>query len=239
MSLETKSNPIPTIDGILLVDKDAGWTSHDACALIRNKFRIKRVGHAGTLDPFATGLLIVLLGKATKLSDSFMAFDKQYSGTIRLGITSDSYDSQGTVVSEKPWEHITEQLIHEKVNQFRGDLEQEPPMMSAIRQQGVRLYKLARQGKTVERPKRKVTVFKFDIKQIRLPFIDIEVHVSKGTYVRSLAHDLGESLGCGAILESLRRTKIGDYCVEHAVPVPDLKTMSAAQLQTLLIEAKG
>src|SRR3989338_7288424 len=219
------------INGIILVDKESGWTSHDVCAFIRKKFRIKKVGHAGTLDPMATGLLIVLLGHSTKRSNELTACDKEYSGVIRLGTETDSYDAQGKVVAEREWNDITEDNIREAFEQFRGTLEQKPPMGAALKHIGVRLYKLARAGKVVERALRTITVYEFRIDKILLPRIYFYAKVSKGTYLRTLVHDLGQGLGCGAILEDLRRIKAGKYEIAEAISIQELRDISASDFR--------
>lgn len=229
--MNSKINRTDSVDGILLVDKEPGWTSQDVCAFIRSRYRIKRVGHAGTLDPSATGLLVILLGKATKLSESLSGRDKKYQGQFRLGVETDSYDAAGKVVAEKNYETISDDQIFTAVQQLTGEIEQEPPMVSALQQNGVRLYKLARQGKVVDRPKRKVSVYEFTVQKINLPLLDITVHVSKGTYVRTLAHDLGRMLGCGAILQNLRRLTSGEFSVDHAVSIAELKKMMLKDIQ--------
>lgn len=219
------------IEGLLLVDKEKGWTSHDVCAFIRKRFRIKRVGHAGTLDPLATGLLVILLGRATKHSEKLSASDKGYSGTIRLGIKTDSQDSAGKVIKEKDFSGITEEKIRDVFKRFQGMIWQKPPMVSALKHNGVRLYQLARAGKEVERSLRPVTVHELRIDRIQLPLIDFFAHVSKGTYVRTLANDIGDVLGCLAILDGLKRVKSGNFLLEDAVTIPELRNMSEDELR--------
>lgn len=213
-----------------MVDKEKGWTSHDVCALIRKRFRLEKVGHGGTLDPLATGVLIILLGRATKCFDQVAASDKQYMGTMRLGVQTDSHDSEGQVVAKGDWSGITTEKLGEVFKEFRGELEQIPPMISALKHKGVRLYKLARQGKMVDRPKRMITVHHLEMKEIRLPEVDFFAHVSKGTYLRTLIHDIGLRLGCFAMLSELRRIRCGDYGLEDAVSIPELKQMEVRQL---------
>jgi tRNA pseudouridine55 synthase len=214
------------IDGVLLVDKPAGWTSHDVCAFVRKKFKFKKVGHAGTLDPLATGLLVVLIGKATKQSMPLSACDKEYFGTMELGVQTDSHDRQGKVTAEAPWEHITIEQVREEAKRFTGEIIQVPPMVSALKHEGTRLYKLARQGKTVAREGRPVMVheFRFDKKDGR--FIDFSAQVSKGTYVRTLVNDLGEVLGCHAALAKLSRLRSGKFSLEQSVTVDQLRNMT-------------
>ena len=189
----------PNSDGILLVDKPENWTSHDVCAYVRRRFAIKKVGHAGTLDPLATGLLVLLIGRATKISMPLSSCNKEYLGVMELGIQTDSHDRHGKVIAEAPWEHITLEGIQAKAaKEFTGEIIQVPPMVSALKHEGTRLYKLARQGKTVERKGRAVTVFEFRLEKKEGRFVNFFAHVSKGTYLRTLINDLGDALGCHA-----------------------------------------
>ncbi len=217
-------------NGILVVDKSEGWTSHDVCAFIRSRFRIKKVGHAGTLDPLATGVLVVLLGQSTKKSKVLSSCDKEYFGTIQLGIKTDTQDISGTVIAEKDWRHISETDIRQAFQKFTGVLEQTPPMVSALKHQGVRLYQLARAGKTVDRPKRSVTVYDFRIEELNLPKIKFFARVSKGTYLRTLVNDLGEALGSFAALSQLRRVRSGSFTLGDAVTVEQLKKVDVDKL---------
>ena len=212
-----------TPDGVLLVDKAAGMTSHDVVALVRRRLQIKKVGHCGTLDPIATGLLLLTLGRGTKIQDLLMSEDKEYAGTLTLGATTDTQDRAGTILEERPVPPLTEELVRNAFEKFRGDFYQMPPMVSAIKQGGVPLYKLARQGKTVEREPRLVHVYRYDIQRIAPPEIDFSVNCSKGFYVRTYAHDIGETLGCGAHLKNLRRTRSGRFPVDGAVTVDELQ----------------
>ncbi len=218
------------MNGILIVDKEKGWTSHDVCAFIRSRFKISKVGHAGTLDPLATGLLVVLLGRATKLSQSLSACDKEYNGTMRLGIKTDSHDLEGKILEERSWQDVTPEKLETVLAGFRGDIEQMPPMVSALKHKGVRLYKLARQGKTVERESRKITVHQLEATKIQFPDVDFTARVSKGTYLRTLVNDIGEKLGCFASLASLRRTRCGDFSIEDAITIAQLKELKADSL---------
>lgn len=218
------------MNGILIVDKEKGWTSHDVCAFIRSKFKINKVGHAGTLDPQATGLLVVLLGRATKLSQSLAACDKEYNGTMQLGIKTDTHDQDGKLIAEADWRSVTQEKLEAVLSGFRGDIEQMPPMVSALKHKGVRLYKLARQGKVVEREARKITVYQLDATKIHFPNVDFFARVSKGTYLRTLVNDIGEKLECYATLASLRRTRCGEFGIEDAVTVPQLKEMKTDSL---------
>lgn len=220
------------IDGVLLVDKPENWTSHDVCAFVRQRFGIKKVGHAGTLDPLATGLLVLLLGKATKSSMVLSACDKEYFGALELGVQTDSHDRHGKVIAEAPWEHITLEEIRAKAAaEFTGAIIQVPPMVSALKHQGTRLYKLARQGKTVPRDGRPVTVHEFRLERKDGKFVEFFVYVSKGTYVRTLVNDLGEALGCYATLARLRRLRSGKFRFEQSVTIEALKSFTPAQLR--------
>jgi tRNA pseudouridine55 synthase len=212
-----------TPDGVLLVDKAAGMTSHDVVAIVRRRLQMKKVGHCGTLDPIATGLLLLTLGRGTKIQDLLMSEDKEYSGTMILGATTDTQDSAGQVTQERPVPPLDEATVRAAFEKFAGDFYQMPPMVSAIKQGGVPLYKLARQGKTVEREPRLVHVYRYSIDRLALPEIDFTVVCSKGFYVRTYAHDIGEALGCGAHLKNLRRTKSGRFVVDGAITVEELK----------------
>ncbi len=224
------------IDGVLLVDKPENWTSHDVCAFVRRRFGIKKVGHAGTLDPLATGLLVLLLGKATKSSMPLSACDKEYFGALELGVQTDSHDRHGKVTAEAPWEHITIEAIRAKAaEQFTGAIVQVPPMVSALKHEGTRLYKLARQGKTVPRDGRLVTVHEFRIEKKDGKFVEFFAYVSKGTYVRTLVHDLGETLGCYATLAHLRRLRSGKFRLGQSVTIDELKHFTPAQLREKVI----
>ncbi len=218
------------IDGVLLVDKAAGMTSHDVVALVRRRLQIRKVGHCGTLDPIATGLLLLTLGRGTKIQDLLMAEDKEYSGTIVLGVTTSSQDREGEVIQTREVRDFSVEEIRAAFEKFRGDFYQMPPMVSAIKRGGVPLYKLARQGKTVEREPRLVHVYRYAINRVALPEVDFTVHSSKGFYVRTYAHDIGEALGCGAHLSALRRTKSGRFDVANAVAVDELRQMQPAEI---------
>src|SRR5690348_15123939 len=202
---------ITSPDGVLLVDKAEGMTSHDVVALVRRKLEIKKVGHCGTLDPIATGLLILTLGRGTKIQDLLMSEDKEYVGTLSLGKITDTQDRAGEVIEERPVPELDEEKVRAAFDKFRGDFYQMPPMVSAIKRAGVPLYKLARQGKTVEREPRLVHVYRYSVDRVAPPEIDFTVLCSKGFYVRTYAHDIGEALGCGAHLKELRRTRSGRF----------------------------
>jgi len=210
---------------VLLIDKPLEWTSFQAVNKIRwhirQRFNIKKikVGHAGTLDPLATGLLIICTGKQTKNINEYQGQVKEYSGTITLGTTTPSYDLETEVNETFPTAHITEELIHSTTKQFMGAIQQQPPIFSALKKDGKRLYELARKGETTEIPTREITINEFEITHIDLPKIDFRIVCSKGTYIRSLAFDFGKALNSGAHLSALRRTKIGDYSIEKAVSI--------------------
>jgi tRNA pseudouridine55 synthase len=212
-----------TPDGVLLVDKAGGMTSHDVVAIVRRRLQMKKVGHCGTLDPIATGLLLLTLGRGTKIQDLLMSEDKEYSGTMILGITTDTQDRAGVTLQERPVPPLDEPVVRAAFEKYSGDFYQMPPMVSAIKQGGVPLYKLARQGKTVEREPRLVHVYRYAIERIAAPEIDFSVVCSKGFYVRTYAHDIGEALGCGAHLKNLRRVKSGRFSVEGAITVEELQ----------------
>lgn len=207
---------------IFLIDKPLEWTSFDVVNKIRwnirKTYNLKKikVGHAGTLDPKATGLLIVCTGKMTKRIDEIQAESKVYTGTIKLGVTTPTYDTESKEDLTFPVEHITEELIHETTQIFLGEIEQFPPAHSAVKVDGKRLYELARAGKEVELKPRKIQIHDFKITKIDMPFVQFEVHCGKGTYIRSLAHDFGKALKSGGYLTELRRTKIGEFSVEEA-----------------------
>ena len=208
--------------GLLNIDKPDGLTSHDVVARVRRLAGMRRVGHSGTLDPAATGVLVVCLGKATRLVEYLVGRKKIYRGTVTLGQETTTYDAEGEIVSEKPVPELTREMIDTALESFRGDILQVPPMVSAIKKDGQPLYKLAREGKVVERKARPVTVYNLVIIDVRLPDIDLEIECSAGTYIRSIAHDLGAALGCVGHLSHLRRTAVGEFSVERAVQLADL-----------------
>lgn len=210
---------------VLLIDKPLNWTSFQVVNKlrweIRQRFNIKKikVGHTGTLDPLATGLLIVCTGKFTKKIDTYQAQKKEYTGTITVGGTTPSYDLETEINETFPIHHITEELIHNTTKQFIGELDQKPPIFSAIKKDGKKLYELARAGETTEIKTRKITITEFEITKIDLPNIEFRVVCSKGTYIRSLAYDFGNALNSGAHLSALRRTKIGSFSIDNAQSV--------------------
>lgn len=227
------------IDGILLVDKPRDWTSHDVCAFVKKRFNIKKVGHAGTLDPLATGLLVLLLGAATKQSANLTACDKDYEGVMELGVETDSHDRCGKVLLESDPSGITIEMVREKAKMFTGNIIQVPPMVSALKHKGVRLYKLARQGQEVPREGREVNVQVFDIRKQEGKFVTFFSSVSKGTYVRTLVHDLGKALGCSATLAELRRSRSGVFSIDHSVTIDALKNMMPEELRTKVLPARS
>ncbi|MEM1440975.1 MAG: tRNA pseudouridine(55) synthase TruB [Verrucomicrobiota bacterium] len=211
------------INGVLLVDKGQDMTSHDVVAVARRTLNTKKIGHCGTLDPMATGLLILVVGKATKIQDLLMSEDKEYTGSLQLGVTTNTQDAEGEVETESEVPGFSEEQIKGAFDEFKGDFYQTPPMVSAIKKDGVPLYKLARQGKEVKRDPRFVHVFSYRIDGIELPTVDFTVKCSKGFYVRTYAHDIGQKLGCGAHLKSLRRTRSGKFDLERTVTFEELK----------------
>ncbi len=219
---------------VILVDKPFGWSSFKVVYKVRQAISVKKVGHAGTLDPMATGLLILCTGKKTKEISKFQDFNKTYSGTILLGKTSLSMDLETAITESKPLEDLTADQIIKTRDSFLGNIMQIPPMFSAVKIKGKSLYKLARKGKTIEREPREVIVHKFELKKIDLPEIEFEIVCSKGTYIRTIANDFGEKLGCGGLLSSLRRTKIGDYSVDNACNVLEFASKMKINFEKLL-----
>ena len=222
-------------DGVLLVDKATGMTSHDVVAIVRNRLETQKVGHCGTLDPFATGLLLIVVGRGTKIQDLLMSEDKEYVGTIKLGEVTDTQDREGVILASSPVPAFSHSQIEAAFAKYNGDFYQTPPMVSAIKKEGVPLYKLAREGKVVEREPRLVHVYAHEIQSVRLPEIDFRVICSKGFYVRTYAHDLGRELGCGGHLAALRRTKSGRFQVNGAVTVEELKTETREHISGRII----
>jgi tRNA pseudouridine55 synthase len=222
-------------DGALLVDKPAGPTSHDVVDNIRRHFRIRKVGHCGTLDPAATGLLIIVLGRATKLSEKMMSDDKVYSGAVKFGEATDSYDADGELVSSLPVPPLSLEELNQAAAGFIGDLLQTPPMVSAVKKDGIPLYKLARKGVEVERQPRLVHVYNFRFSDYQEPYGSFRVACTKGTYVRSMAHELGQQVGCGAHLARLRRESSGKFDVQDAITYEQVLQSSDAELQQRII----
>lgn len=216
---------------VLLINKPLRWTSFDVVRKVRNLTRIKKVGHAGTLDPLATGLLIVCTGKFTKRINEYMAQEKEYTGTITLGAFTPTYDLESEPQDFLPYEHITREAIDEAVQQFTGDIQQLPPAHSAIKVDGKRLYELARQGKEVKLEPRSVRITEFEITDIQLPVLQFRVVCSTGTYIRSLAHDMGKELKCGGYLSSLCRTRIGSFTLSQSSGMEETEKYIREQLQ--------
>lgn len=214
---------------VLLFDKPLKWTSFDLVRKVRGLIRIKKVGHAGTLDPLATGLMIICTGKMTKQIDTFQAQIKEYTGTFKLGATTPCYDMEQPEDATFPTEHISEQMIREMVNQFTGVISQLPPPHSAVKVDGKRAYELARKGREVVMKSREVTIEAFEITGINMPEVSFRIVCSKGTYIRSIAHDFGKALGSGAYLTSLCRTRIGEFRLENAMQLADFSALVSAQ----------
>jgi tRNA pseudouridine55 synthase len=223
------------LDGALLVDKPVGPTSHDVVDRIRRHFGIKKVGHAGTLDPNATGLLIILVGRGTRLSEKLMADDKVYTGTIKFGEATDTYDVDGKILETKAVPALTLEHLNELAGGFIGDQLQTPPMVSAVKVEGVPLYKLARKGVEVERKPRLIHIYSFTFSRYERPLADFRLACTKGTYVRSIAHELGQKVGCGAHLSALRRLVSGRFDVADALPLADLLPLAIPALQKRVI----
>jgi len=230
-----KRNFLPDPDGILLIDKPREWTSHDIVAKVRNHFQLNKVGHGGTLDPNATGLVVLLIGRGTRFSGKIMGGDKTYEGEILLGVETDSQDTDGETVTEKDPSGVTEEQLRAEMKKAVGDQMQMPPMVSAIKKNGVPLYKLARKGQEVEREPRFIHVYKFALREFNPPRLTFEVKSTKGTYVRTLAHDLGHRLGCGACLSELRRTQSGDFSLSNAWKLDDILQWDRAELEKHII----
>lgn len=211
------------IDGVLLVDKTPDWTSHDVVNLVRRRFNLDKTGHCGTLDPLATGLLVLLLGKATKYQDLLMGQDKVYEAVMRLGTETSTEDRSGEVIAEQDWSSVTPEAVRAAGATFIGEQLQVPPMMSAIKKNGQPLYKMARKGETIEREPRPIVIQALDITDIRLPDVAFTLHCSKGTYVRTVCADWGRKLGCGAHMSELRRIRSGKLTVDGAVVPEQIK----------------
>jgi tRNA pseudouridine55 synthase len=209
---------------VILIDKPYEWTSFDVVRKIRNLIRIKKVGHAGTLDPLATGLLIVCTGKFTKKINDYMAQEKEYIGTITLGAVTPTYDLESEPVNFKPFEHVTEEELKQIANSFTGEIMQTPPIHSAIKKDGKRVYELARRGIDVKLEPRPVTISEFEIVKTELPVVHFRVVCSTGTYIRSLANDFGEKAGTGGYLSDLCRTRIGEFLLKDAMSVGEFET---------------
>lgn len=226
------------MEGILLLDKPADHTSHDVVARLRGKLKMKRIGHAGTLDPMATGLLVILVGKATKVSQYLTSLDKEYEGTVELGKVTDTQDADGEMMETRPVPPFTEADIRTGIQGFLGDQYQTPPMYSAVKIDGQPLYKAARKGEEVEREPRFIRVMSWEVTRFELPRFDFRMRVTKGTYVRTLAHDLGQKLGCGAHLAALRRTASDKFHISQAVTMDQLQAMTLPEIEKRLIPAR-
>jgi len=216
---------------VLLVDKPSEWTSFDVVNFVRSRFNIPKTGHCGTLDPAATGLLVLVLGKFTQLSSKFSGEDKVYEARLQLGQETDSGDLDGEVTATYDWSGVTPELLRETILSFVGEQMQTPPMVSAVKKDGKKLYELARKGIEVEREAKPITIFSIDITKIELPFCDFTMHCSKGTYVRTLCADIGKKLGCGGTLAGLRRTVSGQFNIADAITIDQLKTFEQADLE--------
>ncbi|MCX6948331.1 MAG: tRNA pseudouridine(55) synthase TruB [Opitutae bacterium] len=227
--------PPKEMEGVLLVDKPKGLTSHDVVYHLRRKLQIKKIGHAGTLDPMATGVLVMLIGKATRISQYLMSVDKVYEGEATLGVVTDSQDAEGEVMSTQPVPELTEARVREVMKGFLGDQYQTPPMHSAIKIGGVPLYKLARKGEEVEREPRFIRIAAFNLLSFATPKITFDLHCTKGTYVRTVASDLGQKLDCGAHLSALRRTGSGKFTIGQCLPLEQIEALSLPEIQKRLI----
>jgi tRNA pseudouridine55 synthase len=223
------------MEGVLLVDKPGGLTSHDVVYRLRRKLGIKKIGHAGTLDPMATGLLVMLIGKATRISQYLISVDKVYEGEATLGVVTDSQDAEGEVMETRPVPELGEAQVREAMKGFLGDQYQTPPMHSAIKIGGVPLYKMARQGVEVEREPRFIRIASFDLMSLALPKLTFTLHCTKGTYVRTIAHDLGQKLGCGAHLTALRRTGSGKFGIGQCLPLDQIEALTLPEIERRLI----
>jgi tRNA pseudouridine55 synthase len=204
---------------IVVIDKPEGWTSFDVVNKLRALTKVKKVGHGGTLDPFATGVLLICFAGATKQVNKLMELEKEYLGTFELGAETDSHDVTGKIVSQHPLPDLSRDQIEQAAKRYVGDIMQTPPMFSALKRQGRRLYQLARKGEQIELQPRPVKIYAFDILEVDLPEIRFAVTCSRGTYIRALARDLGKDFGCGAFLKSLRRTRVGDYTAASALSI--------------------
>jgi len=210
------------MEGLLLVDKPEGMSSHDVVNRVRRLSSVRRVGHAGTLDPLATGLLLVSIGRVTRLNEYLVGHDKKYLATVRLGQATNTYDAEGEVTEERPFSSITSSTIADALPAFRGTIQQRPPIYSAIKKDGQPLYKLARKGIEVDIPTREITIHALDVLDYSPPFLQLDIHCSSGTYIRSIAHDLGQAMGCGGHITALRRTAVNEFDIQNAVPLDQL-----------------
>jgi tRNA pseudouridine55 synthase len=214
------------MDGFLIINKEPFMTSFDVVHRIRKKFGFKKVGHAGTLDPQATGVLVLAIGKATKIISLYEKVDKEYAAKMTLGLRTDTQDSTGTVLSQSPWEQVSEAQVKEALFSFLGEIDQIPPMVSALKHKGKPLYKYARQGIEIERKSRRVTIFGVTDFSCSLPDVYFKVKCSKGTYIRTLCDDVGQKLGCGAVLSGLERTAVGPFSLADSVKCDEIEDIS-------------
>lgn len=227
--------PAKELEGVLLVDKPAGITSHDVVYRLRRKLSMQRIGHAGTLDPMATGLLVMLIGKATRISQYLISVDKGYEAEATLGVTTNSQDAEGEVMETRPVPELTETQVRAAMQGFLGDQYQTPPMFSAIKIGGVPLYKKARQGEEIVREPRFIRVTAFDLLAFNPPKLTFRLACTKGTYVRTIAYDLGEKLGCGAHLSALRRTVSGKFTIAQCTPLDAIESLTLPEIEKRLI----
>ena len=227
--------PICDVSGILLIDKPVGWTSFDVVNFVRSRFNVPKVGHCGTLDPAATGLLVLMLGSFTRKSDFFSGDDKTYEGTMELGKVTDSGDLEGTVVREGDYSSVTEAQVREVFGKFTGEQMQTPPMVSAVKVGGKKLYELARKGVEIEREPRRIVISRLELGAFSPPHCEFSVDCSKGTYIRTLCADIGETLGCGGVLARLRRTRSGRFSIADALQLEALKALDQNAFKDLVI----
>jgi len=226
------------MNGILIVDKPKGMTSHDVVDFVRRRFALKKVGHAGSLDPIATGVLVLLLGTTTKLSAKIMGDDKTYDAILKCGIATDTLDAEGKIKEEKDINGLNEEKVKRVFSQFCGEQLQVPPAYSAVKHKGKPLYKLARRGVYIEKEPRRINIKELLVDEVKLPFVSFRVYCSKGTYIRKLCDDIGRRLGCGAHMTALRRLKSGEFEIENSVSVNELGRMRPEELQDKLIHIK-
>jgi tRNA pseudouridine55 synthase len=226
---------VKEMEGVLLVDKPKGLTSHDVVYHLRRKLGMKKIGHAGTLDPMATGLLIMLIGKATRISQYLMSTDKVYEGEATLGVITDSQDAEGEIMETRPVPELSETAVREAMKGFLGDQYQTPPMHSAIKVDGVKLYHLARKGEEVAREPRFIRVVAFELLSFNSPKLTFRLHCTKGTYVRTIAHDLGQKLGCGAHLSALRRIASGKFEMSQGLSLEAIEALPLPEIEKRLI----
>lgn len=237
MRYNPKKHHLPPFaaSGIVLVDKPAEWTSFDVVNCVRSRFNIPKVGHCGTLDPMATGLLVLVIGKFTSQAAKLTGDNKTYQATLKLGIATDSQDITGNIIAQKEYAQITGEMAENAIMAKLGKSKQMPPMVSAIKKDGRRLYELARKGIEIEREPRDIEIFNISISRVELPEIDFTAECSKGTYIRTLCADIGESLGCGGVLAALRRIKCGRFDVRDALSIDTLKNMQQQELTDFMI----